>query len=51
MSKALDRMRRTVDDMEGLIGTMLLLARGEEVARRGEPTLINDLVPNPDRAA
>jgi len=44
--KALDRMRRTVEDMEGLIGTMLLLARGEEVARRGESTLINDLVPN-----
>ena len=44
--KALDRMRRTVDDMEGLIGTMLLLARGEEVDRHGEPTLINDLVPN-----
>lgn len=44
--KALDRMRRTVDDMEGLIGTMLLLARGEEVDQHGEPTLINELVPN-----
>ena len=32
MSKHL-RMRRTVDDMEGLIETLLLLARGEEVER------------------
>ena len=26
-------MRRTVEDMEGLIETLLLLARGEEVER------------------
>jgi signal transduction histidine kinase len=44
--RALDRMRRTVEDMEGLIGTMLLLARGEEVEPRCKPTLINELVPN-----
>ena len=45
-AKAIDRMSRTVADMEGLVGTMLLLARGEEVERREQPTLINDLMPN-----
>ena len=45
-AKALDRMRRTADDMEGLIGTMLLLARGEEVEKHGEPTLLNDFLAN-----
>lgn len=34
--KAFARMRRTVEDMEGLIETLLLLARGEEVERIDE---------------
>ena len=45
-AKAIDRISRTVADMEGLVGTMLLLARGEEVERREQPTIINDLMPN-----
>ena len=44
-SKAFARMRRTVDDMEGLIETLLLLARGEEVERIDEIRCLNDLVP------
>lgn len=44
-SKAFARMRRTVDDMEGLIETLLLLARGEDVERIDEIRCLNDLVP------
>jgi signal transduction histidine kinase len=43
--KAFARMRRTVDDMEGLIETLLLLARGEEVERIDELRCLNELVP------
>lgn len=43
--KAFARMRRTVDDMEGLIETLLLLARGEEVERIDEIRCLNDLIP------
>lgn len=43
--KAFARMRRTVDDMEGLIETLLLLARGEEVERIDEIRCLNELVP------
>ena len=43
--KAFARMRRTVDDMEGLIETLLLLARGEEVERIHEIRCLNELVP------
>lgn len=43
--KAFARMRRTVEDMEGLIETLLLLARGEEVERIHEIRCLNDLVP------
>ena len=38
-------MRRTVEDMEGLIQTLLLLARGEEVEQPGVRLRLNDLVP------
>ena len=38
------RMRRTVEDMEGLIETLLLLARGEEVERI-HGRCLNDLMP------
>ena len=38
-------MRRTVDDMEGLIETLLLLARGEEVERIHEIRCLNELIP------
>lgn len=44
--KAFARMRRTVEDMEGLIETLLLLARGEEVERIHEIRCLNDLVPD-----
>lgn len=43
--KAFARMRRTVEDMEGLIETLLLLARGEEVERIHEIRCLNDLMP------
>lgn len=43
--KAFARMRRTVDDMEGLIETLLLLARGEEVERIDELRCLNELMP------
>ena len=43
--KAFARMRRTVDDMEGLIETLLLLARGEEVERITETRCLNELIP------
>ena len=43
--KAFKRMRRTVDDMEGLIETLLLLARGEEVERIHEIRCLNELIP------
>lgn len=41
---ALRMMRRTVNDMEGLIETLLVLAREEELALPSEPILVNDLV-------
>ena len=41
---ALRRMRRTVNDMEGLIETLLVLAREEEHQLPAEPILANDLV-------
>ena len=44
-ARALARMRRTVEDMEGLIQTLLLLARGEEVEQPGVRLRLNDLVP------
>ena len=43
--KAFARMRRTVGDMEGLIETLLLLARGEEVERIHEIRCLNELIP------
>ena len=43
--KAFARMRRTVEDMEGLIETLLLLARGEEVERIHEIRCLNELIP------
>jgi signal transduction histidine kinase len=42
--KALKRMRKTVDDMEALLETLLLLAREEELATPADPTLVNDLI-------
>lgn len=44
--RALSRMRRTVEDMEGLIQTLLLLARGEELQQPGVRVRLNDLVPD-----
>jgi len=41
---ALNRMRRTVVDMERLLETLLLLAREEEVALPAEPVLVNTLI-------
>ena len=41
---ALRMMRRTVNDMEGLIETLLVLAREDELALPSEPILVNDLV-------
>jgi signal transduction histidine kinase len=43
--RALARMRRTVEDMEGLIQTLLLLARGEELQQPGVRVRLNDLIP------
>jgi len=41
---ALRRMRRTVEDMESLLETLLLLARESEVVMPSEEVLVNDLV-------
>ena len=38
------RMRKTVEDMEVLLETLLLLAREEELAAPAEPVLVNDVV-------
>ena len=43
-TQALARMRKTVDDMEALLETLLLLAREEELAAPAEPVLVNDVV-------
>lgn len=45
-AQALARMRRTVEDMEALLETLLLLAREEELAAPAEPVLVNDVVSN-----
>jgi signal transduction histidine kinase len=42
--KALARMRKTIEDMEVLLETLLLLAREEELAAPPEPTLVNEVV-------
>ncbi len=42
--QALMRMRRTVEDMESLLETLLLLAREEALATPAEPILVNDVV-------
>ena len=42
--QALKRMRRTVDDMETLLETLLLLARGEAAASVADETLVNEVV-------
>ncbi|WP_020406043.1 sensor histidine kinase [Hahella ganghwensis] len=39
------RMRKTVQDMEGLIETLLLMAREEDNQQDSTPILLNDLVP------
>ena len=44
--RALARMRRTVEDMEGLIQTLLLLARGGELQQPGVRVRLNDLIPD-----
>ncbi len=44
--QALARMRKTVEDMEALLETLLLLAREEELAAPAEPILVNDVVSN-----
>ena len=38
------RMQQTVDDMQTLVDTLLLLAREPEVKLPGEPVIINDIV-------
>ena len=43
---ALQRMRRTVDDMGSLLETLLLLARESEVTMPSEEVMVNDLVAN-----
>jgi len=43
-AQALARMRKTVEDMEALLETLLLLAREEELAAPAEPILVNDVV-------
>ncbi len=45
-AQALARMRKTVEDMEALLETLLLLAREEELAAPTEPVLVNDVVSN-----
>ncbi|MEQ8858200.1 MAG: HAMP domain-containing sensor histidine kinase [Pseudomonadales bacterium] len=42
--KALARMRRTVEDMEALLQTLLMLARESETAVPKEDVVVNDLV-------
>jgi signal transduction histidine kinase len=42
--KALGRMRRTVQDMEALLQTLLMLARESETALPNEEVVVNDLV-------
>jgi signal transduction histidine kinase len=44
--QALTRMRKTVEDMESLLETLLLLAREEELTAPAEPVLVNDVVSN-----
>jgi signal transduction histidine kinase len=44
--QALARMRRTVEDMEVLLQTLLMLAREEDLAAPAEPVLVNDVVSN-----
>ncbi|MEM7218962.1 MAG: HAMP domain-containing sensor histidine kinase [Pseudomonadota bacterium] len=44
--KALARMRRTVDDMEALLETLLMLAREEETALPAETVPVNQLLAN-----
>jgi signal transduction histidine kinase len=39
-------MRKTVEDMEALLETLLLLAREEELAAPAEPVLVNEVVSN-----
>lgn len=41
---ALKRMRRTIQDMEALLETLLLLAREEEVAPPADPVRVNGLI-------
>ena len=43
---ALERMRRTVVDMETLLATLLLLAREEAVVPPSQPTLVNTVAAN-----
>lgn len=43
-TQALARMRKTVEDMEALLETLLLLAREEELTAPAEPILVNDVV-------
>jgi signal transduction histidine kinase len=42
--KALARMRRTLQEMEGLLETLLMLARESETAIPSEDVVVNDLV-------
>lgn len=42
--KVLARMRRTVQDMEGLLETLLMLARESEMAIPNDDVVVNDLV-------
>ena len=42
--QALARMRKTVEDMEALLETLLLLAREEALSTPAEPVLVNDVV-------
>ncbi len=43
-AETLARMRRTVADMEALLETLLLLARGEATGADGEDTIVNEVV-------
>ena len=42
--EALQRMRRTLDDMEGLLETLLLLAREDQLNPPTQPILANELI-------
>lgn len=42
--QALARMRKTVEDMEALLETLLLLAREEALSTPADPVLVNDVV-------